>query len=39
MNEAKTTLEKNTDIYNIKTRDIYEKSLKKINKRKSDIYI
>ena len=36
MNEAKTTLDKNSDIYNIKARDIYEKSLKKITKRKKD---
>jgi len=36
MNEAKTTLDKNEDIYNIKARDIFEKSLKKVIKRKTD---
>ena len=29
MNDAKTTLDKNTNIYNIKARDIYEKIPKK----------
>ena len=36
MNEAKKTLDKNEDIFNIKTRDIFEKSIIKENKRKSD---
>ena len=36
MNEAKTTLDKNKDIYNIKARDIFEKFLKKVMKRKSE---
>ena len=38
MNEAKTTLDKNSDIYNIKARDIYEKSLKKSLKEKKMNY-
>ena len=36
MNETKSTLDKNQDTYNIKARDLYEKFLKKVNKRKSD---
>ena len=36
MNEAKTTLDKNKDIYNIKARDIFEKFLNKVMKRKSE---
>ena len=33
---SKDNFRKNSDIYNIKARDIYEKSLKKITKRKKD---
>ena len=36
MNKAKTTLDKNEDINNIKELDIFEKYLKKVNKRKSE---
>ena len=39
INDAKTTLDKNTNIYNIKARDIYEKSLKQLIKEKTEKYL
>ena len=36
MNDAKESLNKTEDIYNIKARDIFNNSIKKVIKRKSD---